>query len=222
MATTTGRASAKSAPELTSLLQHMREVNRRAVRVVGEPFAGRRTSALRLHLAKELTELEKSVVVLRGLVADEAEAEERALVATRTLAPAVSQATAIASAWMLDSTAAMVKKGQLVPPELFRELMGWTTRQAVWKAVDSQRVFYIDHKAERYFPTFYADPAYVRKHLEAVTQVLADLPGGSKLEFFLTRKGSLGGETPLQALAAGRVDKVRDVAAGFAEVPLNA
>ena len=46
---------------------------------------------------------------------------------------------------------------------------------------------------------------------------LGDLPGGAKLQFFLTRKGSLGGETPLQALAAGRVAKVKDIAAAFAE-----
>src|SRR3546814_1124589 len=31
----------------------------------------------------------------------------------------------------------------------------------------------------------------------------SDLPGGTKLQFFLTTKGFLGGDTPLQAQAAG-------------------
>lgn len=117
------------------------------------------------------------------------------------------------------TTEAMIHNGQLVVPGAFQELMGWATRQAVWKAAAGHRVFYLTHNTERYFPRFYGDPTYDRKHLEAVTKLLGDLPGGSKLQFFLTRKGSLGGETPLQALAAGRVAKVRDVAAAFAEAP---
>lgn len=80
----------------------------------------------------------------------------------------------------------------------------------------------LEYKAQRYFPTFYADPAYDRRHLEEVTKILGDLPGGSKLQFFLTRKGSLGGVTPLQALADGRFCKVKDIAAAFAEVPMGA
>ena len=54
-----------------------------------------------------------------------------------------------------------------------------------------------------------------------VTKLLGDLPGSSKLQFFLTLKGSLGGDTPLQAMAAGRVAKVKDVAADFADIPLH-
>lgn len=69
--------------------------------------------------------------------------------------------------------------------------MGWSTRQAVSKAAQSQRIFSWTHKAERYFPTFYADPAYDRKHLEVVSK----------------------------ALAAGRVAKVKDIAAAFAQEP---
>lgn len=59
---------------------------------------------------------------------------------------------------------------------------------------------------------------YQRAQLEAVTKVLGDLPGGAKLQFFLTRKGSLGGATPLEALAQGKLQKVKDVAAAFADV----
>lgn len=52
-----------------------------------------------------------------------------------------------------------------------------------------------------------------------VSRLFGDLPGVSTLQFFLTRKGSLGGEAPLRALAVGRVAKVKGVAAAFAEVP---
>ena len=101
----------------------------------------------------------------------------------------------------------------------FQPLMGWRSRQALWKAVKGQRIFYLTYKAQRYFPTLYCDPSYARRHLAAVSQLLGDLPGGAKLQFFLTRKGSLGGATPLQALADGRFSKVKAVAAAFAEDP---
>lgn len=74
----------------------------------------------------------------------------------------------------------------------------------------------------RYFPAFYADPAYQCTHLEAVTKILGDLPSVSKLQFFLTRKGSLNGRTSREALAAGELTKVRHVAMAFAEIPVKA
>ena len=86
------------------------------------------------------------------------------------------------------------------------------------KALGSHRVFYIDYKGERYFPAFYTDPTYQRVQLKAVTRTLGDLPGGAKLQFFLTRKGSLGGATPLEALAQGKLQQVKDVATAFADV----
>ena len=52
--------------------------------------------------------------------------------------------------------------------------------------------------------------------------MLGDLPGGSKLQFFVTRKGSLGGKTPLEALATGGLAKVKDVTSAFVEVPMKA
>lgn len=121
----------------------------------------------------------------------------------------------------LDTAEAMIKKGQLLDAVTFQEAMGWKTRQAVSKAVEDRRVLAIMHKSARYFPAFYTDPRYDRAHLEAVTKQLADLPGGAKLQFFLTRKGSLGGKTPLEALAAGLFVKVKAVAAASAEVALQ-
>jgi hypothetical protein len=40
-----------------------------------------------------------------------------------------------------------------------------------------------------YFPAFYADKRYDRRHLEAITKLLGDLPDGAKLQFFLNPKG---------------------------------
>lgn len=210
---------------LPAFVDHIREFNRKAVRVVNEP-AVRGTGAKsvsRQELADALDELERTVKALRVVAA------QAPSTSGRTQAPEAGKSAAKRDGgdgarvpWALDTTAAMIERGQLVTPLEFQRLMGWATRQAVWKAADSHRVFYLDHKAERYFPTFYGDPTYDRKQLEAVTQILGELPGGSKLQFFLTRKGSLGGDTPLQALAAGRVAKVKDVAAAFAEAPAEA
>jgi hypothetical protein len=113
----------------------------------------------------------------------------------------------------------MVRVGHLVTPLEFQVQMGWKTRQAVWKALAGHRVFCLTHKSERFFPVFYSDPSFERKDLEAVSKTLGCLPGGVKLQFFLTHKGSLGGKSPLRALAEGRLTKVLDVAKAFAEDP---
>jgi hypothetical protein len=45
---------------------------------------------------------------------------------------------------------------------------------------------------------------------------LGKLPGWSKWQFFTTRKGSLGGATPLDALKRGQFDDVEAAAEAFA------
>lgn len=222
MSTTTARTLAKKKVDIPAFVDNIREFNKKAVRIVNAPLGGSKSVKLylRQELADVLDELEETVKVLRVAAVGAPSASGRTQ-ASAAGKPAAKQ-DGVPAALVLDTTEAMVNKRQLVTPIEFQDLMGWATRQAVWKAAESHRVFYLSYKAERYFPTFYADPAYDRKHLEAVTKVLGDLPGGSKLQFFLTRKGSLGGDTPLQALAAGRVAKVKDVAAAFAEVPAEA
>ena len=225
MSTTTTQTLANKKVNIPAFVDNIREFNKKAVRIVrivNAPLGG--GGSVKLHLRRELAdvldELEETVKVLRVAAAGAAPASGRTQ-ASAASKPAARQDDARA-ALVLDTTEAMIDKGQLLTPVEFQKLMGWATRQAVWKAAESNRVFYLTYKAERYFPAFYGDPSYDRKHLEAVTKVLGDLPGGSKLQFFLTRKGSLGGDTPLQALAAGRVAKVKDVAAAFAEVPAEA
>ncbi|MEG0193424.1 MAG: hypothetical protein RR928_08390 [Comamonas sp.] len=207
---TTTRMRATQKVDIPAFVDSLREFNDGILRIVPSPVDGNKHlgASLRDELKIALQELEKTMSVLRVAAIETPAASDR------SNQPDEHDARA---ALILDSTEAMVRKGQLVTPVEFQELMGWTTRQAVSKAAQSHRIFSLMHRAERYFPAFYADPAYDRRHLESVSKVLGDLPGGSKLQFFLTRKGSLGGETPLQALAAGRVAKVKDVAAAFAQ-----
>jgi hypothetical protein len=137
-------------------------------------------------------------------------------------APSAGRGRSASSELVFNSTKSMLEAGHLVTAPEFQKLMQWSSRQAVSKALTSHRVFFITHKSERLFPIFFTDPSVERKHLWAVTKALGGLPGGAKLQFFLTRKGSLGGKSPLQALAEGRVVKVLEVAATFAECPAQA
>jgi hypothetical protein len=114
-------------------------------------------------------------------------------------------------------TQELVTSGVLVDQARFQVLMGGTTEEFVLKAIADNHIFFVEHEGARYFPAFYADPAYKRNELELVTKILAGLPAGSKLQFFLTGKGSLDGLTPLKALAAGELANVKCTATGFAE-----
>jgi hypothetical protein len=183
-------------------------------KISGTAFQGRHRRQVTTYV-KELTKLEKAIRQLRAQFSEEAEEEHtasagsdsKALAATARQAPDSVQTT----------LERMVRQGKLLASAEFSDQLSWS-RQALSKALGSNRVFYVDFKGERYFPAFYADPTYQRVHLEAVTKVLGGQPGGAKLQFFLTRKGSLGGATPLEALAEGKLQKVKDVAAAFADV----
>ena len=112
--------------------------------------------------------------------------------------------------------ASMVREGMLVPPAVFAQALG-ITRQALSKALKARRVFYVEVAGERCYPEFFLDPRYERRQLERVSQALGELPGASKLQFFLNSKAALNGATPLEALAKGRYAQVRTAAEGFAE-----
>lgn len=64
--------------------------------------------------------------------------------------------------------------------------------------------------------TLLVDERYDRRHLEAITRPLGDLPGDAKLQFFLTPRGSPSRRSPLQALARGRVADVNAASEAFA------
>ena len=90
------------------------------------------------------------------------------------------------------------------------------TRQALNKALKDSRIFTVDGPSgAQLYPAFFTDSRYNRRDLEHVSKVLGDMPGPSKWQFFTTRKGSLNGKTPLEALLSGNLDKVLVAAAGF-------
>ena len=209
---TAPRLKSREKSEVTAFAGNAQKFSQELTRVFQVPPSSKEDAMI---LVRAVDELQKKIQVLR----DRLQATPVGAPRTSTTA---AKPTSTRTPLVLDTTEAMIDKGQLVDPVKFQEIMGWKTRQAVWKAAADNRVFFMEHQAERYFPAFYADQAYQRMHLEAVTKILGDLPGGSKLQFFLTRKGSLGGKTPLEALATGGLAKVKDVASAFAEVPMEA
>jgi hypothetical protein len=173
-------------------------------------FQNRRQAHARV---RELQSLEQKIHQLKSRIAKEAEVERPgSLEAPRS--PAASDKETADS--VLQNLEQMVHRGELLPSTEFIAKLG-LSKQAVSKAVGANRMFYVDYKGDRYFPGFYADPMYPRAQLEAVTKLLGDLPGGAKLQFFLNRRGSLAGGTPLEAIAVGKLQKVKDLAAEFAD-----
>jgi hypothetical protein len=221
MPATTVRTHAKKRLSLQTVAQTFRELNRQAAHVVNEPASEGTllTDASNEDLAVLIDELQETIRTLRKARSARLTSHRTHLSATRKFSAKTAAPVAAPSTYVFDAAKALVEKGQLVAPSDFQRLMGWKSRQALSKALSSNRVFYLLYEAKRYFPTFYADPAYERAHLEEVSIMLGDLPGTSKLQFFLTRKGSLNGLTPLQALAGGQLEKVKDIAAAFAELP---
>lgn len=111
----------------------------------------------------------------------------------------------------------LIATGQLIGVDAFVGRLG-CTRQALDDEIAARRIFFVEHDGSRYFPAFYAETErYDRRRIEKVSEAMGNLSGGAKLLFFLTRRGSLAGATPLDALAAGMFAKVLDVAEAFAD-----
>lgn len=113
-----------------------------------------------------------------------------------------------------DATRQRIAERELLHPDAFGRKMAWTPRRLADAVLGSQ-VFFIEHQGEIYFPAFFADPRNDRRHMGAITKLLQPLPSGSKMQFFLNRRGSLAGRTPLEALRDGDWAKVRDAAQAF-------
>jgi hypothetical protein len=110
----------------------------------------------------------------------------------------------------------LIDEGRLVDPRVFIENLSFS-RQGLSKALKANRVFYVDVSGGRFYPDFFFDSRYQRKQLELVSKMLGDLPGASKLKFFTTKKLSLSGKTPLEALAEGQLTRVQTAARGFVQ-----
>lgn len=105
--------------------------------------------------------------------------------------------------------------GALVNEREFSARCGCSAR-ALDASLAAYRLFVLEYEGVRYFPAFYVDKTYRRQQLQVVTGILGALPGGSKWQFFTEPKASLGGRTPLEALARGEFASTRRAAEGFA------
>lgn len=107
--------------------------------------------------------------------------------------------------------------GLLLTAADFQRALG-ITRQAISKAVNTWRMFYLDGPSGRQlYPAFFADASLDRRAIESVSEALGEMPGPSKWQFFTTPRASLGGKTPLEAMTQGGLAKVLLAAAAFRE-----
>lgn len=87
---------------------------------------------------------------------------------------------------------------------------------ALTAAVKAKRMFTLKGpRGRNVYPAFFADKSLDRSVLERIARQLGDLPAASKYFFFTSPRTSLGGKSPLQALAKGKVDAVLTAAAAF-------
>ena len=92
------------------------------------------------------------------------------------------------------------------------------TPQALSAALKTKRLFALRGPSGEYaYPAFFADPGHDRHVLEKVSKALGSLPGAAKWDFFTVPRLSLGGKSPLDALAKGKVDAVMAAALAYAE-----
>ena len=104
----------------------------------------------------------------------------------------------------------------LIPANKFCEESGLSS-QALRKVLLANRIFAVELQGQVSIPSFFLDKRYDRRQMASVSKLLGGLQAGSKLQFFSTPKGSLGGQTPLEALADRKFAAVRRTAQGFAE-----
>lgn len=92
------------------------------------------------------------------------------------------------------------------------------TRQALSKAVTGMRMFYLDGASSaQWYPSFFVRDKELRREIETVSVALGELSGPMKFQFFSSPKHSLHGQTPVEAIEAGRVDDVLRSAEAFKE-----
>ncbi|CAM5783770.1 hypothetical protein [Rhizobacter fulvus] len=114
--------------------------------------------------------------------------------------------------------------GALIEARHFREYLQ-VSEEEIEHQLLTRRLFAIDWAGTRAFPAFFLNPLYRRAELEAVSQALGQLSGGSKWLFYTSSRGSLAilrGEdvherSPLETLLDGDFQRVLRVAHGHAE-----
>jgi hypothetical protein len=109
-----------------------------------------------------------------------------------------------------------VRWGDLLPIGLLAQRIG-TTVDSLAESVRAGRLFTVTAGGKLYLPSFLAEPGVSRQDLEAVIPLMASRDPWSKFVFFTSRKISLGGSTPLQALRRGDLPAVLRAARNFSD-----
>lgn len=94
------------------------------------------------------------------------------------------------------------------------------TKEELSRKLYERRIFSIPewiHKdpGEEYYPAFFADPAYSRTSIEAVSKALRAFPNERKYRFFTTPLPEFDNKTPLEILACGQLERVVKVAKAY-------
>lgn len=111
----------------------------------------------------------------------------------------------------------LIERKELISSSQIQARWG-VTRQSVSEAVKAGRLFaLIGPSGENFYPAFFVDGRYDRRSLEKVSKALGSLPASVKYHFFTSRSHRLGGKTPLEAIAEGRLAETLVAATGFAE-----
>jgi hypothetical protein len=155
---------------------------------------------------------------IRQVVADVEQAQSR-LEPARVEEQSAEQTSAFMEMMRREAEASlhrMIESGELVKGNALAERLGMSM-QALSKALAARRMFCVEHKGMRYFPAWLADPRHDRRQIEKVSKALGDMPGTAKLAFFTVPRGSLTDQTPLEALAAGKLALVLNAAQAFTQ-----
>lgn len=107
-----------------------------------------------------------------------------------------------------------IESRELITGEELEALLG-VSELAVQTALESGQLFAIQGPGGKlYYPAFFADEQLPKGCLFEVSQSLGRLPGPSKYHF-LTNKSTRLGQTPMEALAGGRLADVLATAEAF-------
>jgi hypothetical protein len=91
------------------------------------------------------------------------------------------------------------------------------TEKKLSKSLASGKVFSVELEGEVYIPAFFISPMIHHNDFAKVIRSLGDTSGWSRWDFFTTPTETLGGSTPLQFLAIGKVKPVLKAAEEFAK-----
>ncbi|MFM0292139.1 hypothetical protein P0D68_03180 [Paraburkholderia sp. RL17-380-BIE-A] len=99
----------------------------------------------------------------------------------------------------LDARHAMIANGELISEDDFRQRLGVTPRR-LSKLLTDGSVFKMAVDDLEYYPAVLADPALDRDRLQAICRIIVPAPSGSRLDFLVSSRGSMGGRSPIQML----------------------